>query len=361
MEARKKEALTPIKFDDVAAEFLQRNEKQKLSEAYQKASKKFLKRMSKYIGKSYIDDITAKEIGAAVDKEVSGGPRAYNNLLGAVAGVFSFVRKQGYLSRTEKTEAEIVEHRNVDRIESISIYTPEEFHLLLNNIGDDLVPFIALGGLAGIRTEEIFRRPAGADTTAQRTASPPRTQCREAIRLRKGRHSLAALFFEGAEGTSQRLLQDFSRLIITKQHRSGLHGFLVLLDWAHKRATRGRAPTRVPPSSRNLSEEIVLRPCRHLPGFVFPLREIGLGGSADRWMRILREDSQIPNTGTLALGHQFSFEGIAGFSQNRKGVDAWGGLSLAEDFSVGLRSPSAFPNRSKLRRASENERRRPHE
>ncbi len=157
MEARKKEALTPIKFDDVGAEFLKRNEKQKLSEAYQISSKKFLKRISKYIGKSYIDDITAKEIGAAVDKEVSGGPRAYNNLLGAVASVFSFARKQGYLSRTEKTEAELVERRNVDRIDSISIYTPEELHILLNNIGDDLVPFIALGGLAGIRTEEIFR------------------------------------------------------------------------------------------------------------------------------------------------------------------------------------------------------------
>lgn len=157
MEARKKASLTPIKFDDVAAEFLQRNEKQKLSEAYRNASKKFLKRMSKYIGKSYIGDITAKEIGAAVDKEVSGGPRAYNNLLGAVAGVFSYARKQGYLSRTEKTEAELVERRDAERIESIAIYTPEELHLLLNNIGDDLVPFIALGGLAGIRTEEIFR------------------------------------------------------------------------------------------------------------------------------------------------------------------------------------------------------------
>ena len=157
MEARKKASLSPIKFDAVAAEFLERNAKQKLSDAYQNASKKFLKRISKYIGKSFIGDITAKEIGAAVDKEVSGGPRAYNNLLGAVAGVFSYARKQGYLSRTEKTEAELVERRDAERIESIAIYTPEELYQILNNIGDDLVPFIALGALAGIRTEEIFR------------------------------------------------------------------------------------------------------------------------------------------------------------------------------------------------------------
>jgi integrase len=157
MEERKKSALTPIKFDDVAAEFLQRTEKKKLSDAYLTASKKFLKRMSKYIGKSYIADISAKEIGAAVEKEVSGGPRAYNNLLGAVAAVFSYARKQGYLSRTEKTEAELVERRDAERIESIAIYSPDELHQLLNNIGDDLVPFVALGALAGIRTEEIFR------------------------------------------------------------------------------------------------------------------------------------------------------------------------------------------------------------
>lgn len=154
---RRKADLTPIKFDDVAAEFLKRCERNGLSEAYKTASRKFLKRMSLRLGSSFIQDITAKEIDKAVEKEITGGPRAFNNLLGAVSAVFSYARKQGYLSRTEKTEAELVERKSAERIEKIAIYSPEEIHALLTNIGEDLVPHIALGAFAGIRTEEIFR------------------------------------------------------------------------------------------------------------------------------------------------------------------------------------------------------------
>lgn len=154
---RRKNDLTPIKFDDVVAEFLQRCERNGLSEAYKTATRKFLKRMSPRLGSSFIQDITAKEIDKAVEKEVTGGPRAFNNLLGAVSSVFSYARKQGYLSRTEKTEAELVERKSAERIEKIAIYSAEEIHTLLTNIGEDLVPFLALGAFAGIRTEEIFR------------------------------------------------------------------------------------------------------------------------------------------------------------------------------------------------------------
>lgn len=154
---RRKADLTPIKFDDVAAEFLQRCERNGLSEAYKTATKKFLKRMSPRLGSSLIQDITAKEIDKAVEKEVTGGPRAFNNLLGAVSAVFSYARKKGYLSRTEKTEAELVERKSTERIEKIAIYSPEEIHTILTNIGEDLIPHIALGAFAGVRTEEIFR------------------------------------------------------------------------------------------------------------------------------------------------------------------------------------------------------------
>lgn len=157
VEARAKAQLTPIKFDDVAAEFLQRCARNGLSEAYQVASKKFLKRMSARFGASLIQNISAKEIDKAVESEVSGGPRAFNNLLGTVAAVFSYARKQGYLPRAEKTEAELVERKAASRIEKIAIYTPQEIHAILSNISEEMVPFVALGAFAGIRTEEIFR------------------------------------------------------------------------------------------------------------------------------------------------------------------------------------------------------------
>jgi integrase len=154
---RQKADLTPIKFDDVATEFMARCERNNLSEAYKTATKKFLRRVSPSLGQSLIQDITSREIDKVVESLVDGGPRAFNNLLGAVAGVFSYARKQGYLPRTEKTEAEIVERKSSKRIEKIGVYSPEEIHTILGNIGEELVPFIALGAFAGIRTEEIFR------------------------------------------------------------------------------------------------------------------------------------------------------------------------------------------------------------
>lgn len=157
IEDRRKADLTPIKFDDVAAEFLQRCDRNGLSEAYKTASKKFLKRMSPRLGSSFIQNITARDIDKAVSSEVTGGPRAFNNLLSTISAVFSFARKQGYLPRTEKTEAELVERKATGHIEKIAIYTPQEIHTILNSISEDMIPFIALGAFAGIRTEEIFR------------------------------------------------------------------------------------------------------------------------------------------------------------------------------------------------------------
>jgi hypothetical protein len=62
-DARSKADLKPIKFNEVSAEFLLRCERNGLSETYKAASRKFLKRVSRRLGSSHIQDITSKEIG----------------------------------------------------------------------------------------------------------------------------------------------------------------------------------------------------------------------------------------------------------------------------------------------------------
>ena len=155
-ESRKKDELTPITFDEAAKLFLDRNEKHKLSEAYRNTIRKFLVRACKRLGRSNLLDITTSEIEKAVDSEVSGGPRAFNNFLGAIASVLSHARRQGFLPRAEKHMAELVERRT-SRIETIEIYSPGEFSKIIHNISEEAVPFVAISGLAGIRTEEVFR------------------------------------------------------------------------------------------------------------------------------------------------------------------------------------------------------------
>lgn len=149
--------LTPISFADLVKLFNERNEKQGLSESYRLATGKFLKRAADSLGSKNVADIRAQEIQAVLEKKVTGGPRAYNNLLGAVSACLSFARKQGYLPRDKKHEADLVERKDAKAHEVISIYSPKELHDLLTGIRADLVPFVALAGLAGIRTAEIFR------------------------------------------------------------------------------------------------------------------------------------------------------------------------------------------------------------
>ena len=153
---RRKSELEPITFEEASRLFLERNEKLQLSEAYRNAMRKFMVRANKRLGRSQLADISAREIEKVVDTEVDGGPRAFNNFLGAISAMFSFAKKQGFLPQAEKTKAELVERRKA-RAESIAIYTPAEFDLIIRNIANEAVPFVALAGLAGIRTEEIFR------------------------------------------------------------------------------------------------------------------------------------------------------------------------------------------------------------
>jgi integrase len=60
------------------------------------------------------------------------------------------------LPRGEETEAEF-STRYDDKGGKIGIYTPEQFRILLTNIDERFLPFIALGGFAGLRSIEILR------------------------------------------------------------------------------------------------------------------------------------------------------------------------------------------------------------
>jgi integrase len=87
-------------------------------------------------------------------EEASG--RTKNNYRMALLTLFSYARDKKHLPRGERTEAEFAT-RYDDKGGDIGIYTPEEFRTLLENIEERFVPFIALGGFAGLRTIEILR------------------------------------------------------------------------------------------------------------------------------------------------------------------------------------------------------------
>lgn len=137
--------------------------------------KKYLESIDGEKSKRYVQDLQAKLNRAAkaftaqlrdiraddIDKWIKGiegaGKRTRNNYRMAMVTLFSYAREKGYLPRGQQTEAEFVTRFDDKKGGKIGIYTPKQFATLLRYVDDRFVPFVALGGFAGLRSIEILR------------------------------------------------------------------------------------------------------------------------------------------------------------------------------------------------------------
>lgn len=104
-----------------------------------------------------IRDIRAVDIDKWLDGMDDAGDRTKNNYRMALVTLFSYARDKNYLPRGEQTEAEFVTRHDGKKGGSIGIYNPQEFATLLHYIDERFLPFVALGGFAGLRSIEILR------------------------------------------------------------------------------------------------------------------------------------------------------------------------------------------------------------
>ena len=153
-EENRRGALTPITFPELTTKFLDSIKGTK-SRRYILDLKSKLKRASG-VFKGQIRGIRADDIDEWLSGMKKASGRTKNNYRMALLALFSYARDKKHLPRGEKTEAEFAT-RFDDKGGDIGIYTPEEFRTLLENIEERFVPFIALGGFAGLRTIEILR------------------------------------------------------------------------------------------------------------------------------------------------------------------------------------------------------------
>lgn len=158
LESHAAAALPDLTFQDVVVKFLERNELQDYSKEYKTDCRKHLAILAKSLGTVKLRNIRQTEIAAALRSATGkGSPRRFNNLRGTVSAMFSFAQREGWLPRDKKHEASLVETANDRNAGAISIYTPTELSIVLSRIAKDMLPWIALGGLAGLRTSEIHR------------------------------------------------------------------------------------------------------------------------------------------------------------------------------------------------------------
>ena len=104
-----------------------------------------------------IDRIRSDEIENFLDSKKAAGRRRIN-LRSEIITLFRYAQNRlRALPRDRKTEAELVEKDQTKR-KPVETFTPEEFETFLGAVKPEWLPWLVLGGLAGIRTDgEIFR------------------------------------------------------------------------------------------------------------------------------------------------------------------------------------------------------------
>lgn len=88
-------------------------------------------------------------------RSIDAGGRTRKNYLGAIGGLVSFAKIQGYL-RTDWNELQRIPVPQPEPLK-IVLYTPDEMVRLLGRLDDGMIPFVVCAGFAGIRHAEMNR------------------------------------------------------------------------------------------------------------------------------------------------------------------------------------------------------------
>lgn len=113
-----------------------------------------LGRLSKHFD-GQLAEVTTRELENWI-AGLSCGPVARNSVRALVITLFNFARQRGYLPKNQPTEADAVAAAK-EPPSQIGIFTPEQMTQLLAKADDPLVPYLAIGGFAGLRHAELMR------------------------------------------------------------------------------------------------------------------------------------------------------------------------------------------------------------
>jgi integrase len=139
----------------VADEFIAARETTGVSDAYVRSCRQNLSKFTDVV-RGNIVEVTVADINRFLANLKRLGPTSRNNIRRNLITMFGFAKKQGYLHPDRKTAAELSEAFKIPDTK-IEIFTPEEMEALLLSAHARILPLIAIGGFAGIRSAEILR------------------------------------------------------------------------------------------------------------------------------------------------------------------------------------------------------------
>ena len=138
-----------------ADEFVESRRGSGVSDIYVRNCKASLKRFTDCV-QGNITDVTVADINRFLKGLKGLGPVSRNGIRRNIVTMFGFAKRNGYLHPDRKTAAEQSESFKQEETE-IEIFTPEEMERLLLAAHARILPLMAIGAFAGIRSAEIQR------------------------------------------------------------------------------------------------------------------------------------------------------------------------------------------------------------
>jgi integrase len=137
--------------DDVVQELIAIKKSRGASDRYLGDLKSRLGRFADAFRTS-VSSVSRADIQSWLD-DLPVGPQSYRNYRTVIHTLFEFCLARQYVMDNPVEGIEQPKVRQGDK----AIYTPAEMKALLNGAERDMIPFLAIGGFAGLRTNEIER------------------------------------------------------------------------------------------------------------------------------------------------------------------------------------------------------------
>ena len=135
--------------------FLEAKEAAQVSRTYLKVFRSQMRHFREQFGSTQIADVSTQDIDRFLRAQTCG-PVTKNNTRRNIVTLFTWSRGQGYLQDDKKTAAERCMTFLVPD-QAPAIWTPDEMRSLLKVCLPNLLPLVAIGAFAGVRSAEIDR------------------------------------------------------------------------------------------------------------------------------------------------------------------------------------------------------------
>ncbi len=143
-----------VKAEDILEEFLESKRQDLVSQTYLNQLSLAVRRFCK-VFHGEIMKISTGEIDKWL-RGIAKSPVTRNSIHRCIKVFFAFAKARGYLPQSEATAAELLPLAK-EGDTAAEIFQPVEMRRLLAEADGDLIPYLAIGGFAGLRVAEIGR------------------------------------------------------------------------------------------------------------------------------------------------------------------------------------------------------------